>query len=140
MQLAADQQLVVQLAAATEDQRTQHPLMHVKDVDLTPLPDVISRVPTSRLMILNHKATGAAFTTLIKTSGVCFDMSRVNATDGIARVMRTLPADRAIFGTHAPFLIYEAAMIKVYESNLTEAETSAILYRNAAALISKTRV
>jgi hypothetical protein len=52
--------------------------------------------------------------------------------------MRTLPADRAVFGTHAPFLIYESAMIKVYESNLTVAETSAVLRRNAEALISQT--
>ena len=65
-----------------------------------------------------------------------FDISRVNATDGVARVMRTVPVGRVVFGTHAPFLIYESAMIKVYESNLTEDETTAILHQNAEQLIS----
>jgi uncharacterized protein len=135
LRLAAERQLVVQLAAAMEDQRTQHPLLHVADVDLAPLAEVIRNVPTLKLVILNHKATGAAFTSLMKTPGVKFDVSRINATDGVARVMRTLPADRVVFGTHAPFLIYEAAMIKVYESNLTEEESSAVLWQNAASLV-----
>jgi uncharacterized protein len=138
LRIATERQLVVQLATAMEDKRTQHPLLHLDDVDLAPLVDVIRRVPDAKLVILNHKATGAAFTSLVKTPGVYFDVSRVNATDGVARVMRTLPADRAVFGTHAPFLIYESAMIKVYESNLTVAETSAVLRRNAEALISQT--
>ena len=140
IRLAAERQLIVQLATAMEDQRTQHPLMHVADVDLTPLPEAIKGVPGAKLVILNHKATGAVFASLLKMPGVYFDMSRVNATDGVARVMRTLPANRVIFGTHAPFLIYESAMIKVYESNLTEAESSAVLHRNAESLIPQTKV
>ena len=86
-------------------------------------------------MILNHKATGAAFTELMDTPNVYFDMSRVNATDGVALVIRSVPAGRVVFGTHAPFLIYEAAMIKVYESDLTEDETTAVLHRNAEQLM-----
>ena len=138
LRLASERKLVVQLATAMEDQRTQHPLLHLDDVDLTPLADVINRIPSVKLMILNHKATGAAFTSLVKNPGIYFDMSRVNATDGVARVMRTLPADRVVFGTHAPFLIYESAMIKVYESNLSETESSAVLYQNAELLVSQT--
>ncbi|MEO2013004.1 MAG: amidohydrolase family protein [Fuerstiella sp.] len=140
LHLASERRLVVQLATAMEDQRTQHPLLHVADVDLTPLPDVIRRVPGARLEILNHKATGAVFVSLIKNPGVYFDISRVNATDGVARVARSLPAGRVLFGTHAPFLIYESAMIKVYESNLTETESEAILRQNAETLLSKTGV
>ncbi|MCP4854652.1 MAG: amidohydrolase family protein [Fuerstiella sp.] len=140
LDLASRRRLIVQLATAMEDQRTQHPLLHVADVDLTPLPDVIKRVRGAKLVILNHKATGAAFASLIKTSGVYFDISRVNGTDGVARVVRTMPACRVFFGTHAPFLIYESAMIKVYESDLTEPETGAVLHQNAETLLSKTGV
>jgi predicted TIM-barrel fold metal-dependent hydrolase len=138
LRLATERKLVVQLATAMEDQRTQHPLLQLDDVDLTPLSEIIQRIPDTKLVVLNHKATGAAFTSLVKTPGVYFDMSRVNATDGISRVMRTLPPDRVVFGTHAPFLIYESAMIKVYESNLTETETSAVLHQNAELLVSQT--
>jgi len=137
LRLATERKLVVQLTTAMEDQRTQHPLLHLDDVDLTPLADVMKRIPGAKLVILNHKATGATFSSLVKTPGVYFDISRVNATDGVARVMRTLPADRVVFGTHAPFLIYESTMIKVSESDLTETESSAVLHQNADSLVSQ---
>ncbi len=138
LQLAAERGLIVQLAAAMEDRRTQHHLLQIADVDLTPLFEILRRVPDAIVVVLNHKATGAAFTRLVTAPNVYFDLSRVNATDGVARVMRSTPAGRFVFGTHAPFLIYEAAMIKVYESNLTEDETTAILHRNAEQVISRT--
>ncbi len=140
LRLASERHLVVQLVAAMEDQRTQSTLLHIADVDLTPLAEIVRQIPTVKLVILNHKATGTTFTSLVKTPGIYFDISRVNATDGVARVMRTLPADRVVFGTHAPFLIYESAMIKVYESELTEPEMSAVLCQNAELLISQTQV
>jgi len=131
---ASERRLIVQLATAMEDVRTQHPGLQVADVDLTPLPGIMQRVPAATVMILNHKATGVAFTQLRDTPGVTFDMARVNATDGVARVLRGLPPGRIVFGTHAPFLIYEAAMIKVYEANLTEDENAAALFQNAERL------
>lgn len=137
LRLASECGLVVQLAAAMEDVRTQHPLLQVADVDLTPLPAVMKRVPKANVLILNHKVTGAAAMQLLNVPGVSFEISRVNATDGVARVARMLPAGRAVFGTHAPFLIYEASMIKVYESNLSDEESAAVLYRNAEQLLSK---
>ncbi|HIM29152.1 MAG TPA: metal-dependent hydrolase, partial [Planctomycetes bacterium] len=137
MRLAAKREIVVQLATTMEDGRTQHRMLQVADVDLTPLPDLVKRVPGTRLVVLNHKGTGPEFMQLLKIPGVYFDMSRVNATDGVARIIRTLPTGRIVFGTHAPFLIYESAMIKVEESNLTEDETTSILHRNATRLISR---
>jgi len=137
MRLAAKREIVVQLATTMEDGRTQHRMLQVADVDLAPLPDLVKRVPGTRLVVLNHKGTGPEFRQLLKIPGVYFDMSRVNATDGVARVIRTLPTGRIVFGTHAPFLIYESAMIKVDESNLTEDETTSILHRNATRLISR---
>ncbi len=137
MRLAAKREIVVQLATTMEDGRTQHRMLQVADVDLAPLPDLVKRVPGTRLVVLNHKGTGPEFMQLLKIPGVYFDMSRVNATDGVARIIRTLPTGRIVFGTHAPFLIYESAMIKVDESNLTEDETTSILHRNATRLISR---
>ena len=135
LEMAEERQLIVQIATAMEDTRTHHPLMQVADVDLAPLADVLKRVSQPKLEILNHKVTGAAFSQLLELTNVYFDVSRVNATDGVARVVRTLPANRAVFGSHAPFLIYESAMIKVYESDLTEEEASSVLHQNASRLM-----
>ncbi len=140
LRLAAERRLVVQLAVAMEDTRTQHPLLQVANVDLAPLSQILKRIPEARVLVLNHKVTGVASMQLLNSPGAYFDMSRVNATDGVARVLHTVPDGRVVFGTHAPFLIYESAMIKVYESNLTDDETSAVLYENANRLLSRAPV
>jgi predicted TIM-barrel fold metal-dependent hydrolase len=140
MHMAAERHLVVQLATAMEDRRTQHRMLQVADVDLAPLPEIAKQVPEVRVVVLNHKGTGTAFRKLLQTANVYFDISRVNATDGVARMMRMVPSGRIVFGTHAPFLIYESAMIKIDESSLTEDETTAIIHQNAQRMISKTRL
>jgi predicted TIM-barrel fold metal-dependent hydrolase len=136
LQSAAERGLIVQLAAAMEDRRTQHRLLQAPDVDLTPLPEILGRVPQAKVQVLNHKAAGPEFQRLLRLPNVSFDIARVTATDGVARVLRTAPAGRVLFGTHAPFLIYEAAMIKIDESNLTQDETIAVLNQNAEQLMS----
>lgn len=106
----------VQIAATMEDTRTQHPNLVMQDVDLAPLADVVKRVPGARVQILNYRPRGPIFERLAKTTEVMFDTARVDATDGIPKLVRSLPAGRVLFGTHAPFLIPEAALIRVHES------------------------
>jgi predicted TIM-barrel fold metal-dependent hydrolase len=106
----------VQIAATMEDTRTQHPNLAVQDVDFAPLANAVKRVPGARVQILNYRPRGPIFEQLAKTTEVMFDTARVDATDGIPKLVRSLPAGRVLFGTHAPFLIPEAALIRVHES------------------------
>ncbi len=133
--MAAKRGLLVQLAVSMEDRRTQHPQLQVPDVDLAPLPKLMRKVPGAKVLILNYRPTGSLLGRLAKTPGVYFDIARVEATDGVARLVRSVPPDRVVFGTHAPFFIYESALIKVYESELTEVETRAIFEQNAKRLV-----
>lgn len=135
--IAAERGLLVQLTASMEDRRTQHPLSQVPDVDLSPLPDRMEKVPEAKVLILNCKPSSAApLKRLADTPGVYFDIARVEATDGVARLVRSIPRERVVFGTHAPFFVYESALIKVYESELTEREAGALFEQNAKRLIS----
>lgn len=124
--LAAERGLLVQVAATMEDGRTQHPLVHLADVDLTPL----AKLKSGRVQILNWRPRGPLLEKLVTTPGVFFDTARVEATDGIAKLIRAIPEGRVWFGSHAPFQIYESALIKVYESDLTESELQALFQSN----------
>lgn len=134
---AAERRLLVQIAVSLEDPRWQHPLMLLPDVDVTPLPTAMRRVPDARVLLLNagRIMTGAAIERLGTTPGLYFDTARVDGTGALARLMRALPPERLVFGTHAPFFIYEAALIRVYESNLSPAEADRLLVANPRALL-----
>ncbi|HRJ09079.1 MAG TPA: amidohydrolase family protein [Prosthecobacter sp.] len=138
--LAAQAGLLIQLAASMEDTRTQHPLAHVPDVDLRPLPDLLSGHPQARLMLLNHRPAAAVTAPLAALPNVWFDTARTEATDGVARLVALAGRERVVFGSHAPFLIPEAALIRVEEAmlaGLPEADAAALLGANAARLAAR---
>lgn len=131
LNLAANLKLFVQIAVALEDSRTQPAKLHVSDVDLTPLPEILRQHPESRVQLLNWRPRGAVLELLANTPGVFFDTARVESTDGVATLLEAVSRERVLFGTHAPFLIPEASLIRVHESNLSEAEFRSVLHGNA---------
>lgn len=132
LKLATKAGLFVQIAATVEDTRTQHPQLQVPDVDLAPLADVVNRVPGARVQLLNFRPRGTAFAQLVKTTDVMFDTARVDGTDGIPKLVAALPRGRVLFGTHAPFLIPEAALIRVHESGRLDDSTLRAVYASNA--------
>lgn len=127
----------VQIAAKVEDRRTQHPLVQVADVDLTPLPSVLKKCPGAKVQILNDRPNGQLLDQLANTDGVFFDISRVDGTDGISKLMHSVPNDRVLFGSHAPFLIHEAALIRVDESDLGPEQRNLLMSANAKSLVNQ---
>lgn len=122
----------VQIAAAMEDVRTQPASLRVLDVDLAPLVKVMAGVPKSRVQILNARLRSPLLDELAAVPGVYFDTARVDSTDGVPSLLKCVPAGRVLFGTHAPFLIPEASLIRVHESGLLdEAALRAVLSENA---------
>ena len=132
LNLATEAGCFVQIAVSMEDSRTQHPQLVVQDVDLAPLADVLERVPGSRVQFLNFKPHGPIFERLAKTTDVMFDTARVDGTDGIPKLVSSLPAGRVLFGTHAPFLIPEAALIRVHESGQLDDKALRAVYAGNA--------
>lgn len=134
--MAAERRMLVQIAASLEDARTQHPSVRVPDVDLSPLPDWMNKLPQVQVVLLNLRPRGG-MESLARTPQLFFDIARVEGTDGIANLIDKVGMHRVLFGTHAPFLVYEAALIRVYEGRLTELQVQALLGRNAAKLLSR---
>ncbi len=139
LKLAAKAGLLVQIAVAMEDIRTQHPNLVTPDVDLSPLPEVMEKVPGAKVQILNHRLRGKLLEDLAKTPGVYFDVARVDGTDGVPNLVKAVPQGRVLFGTHAPFLIPESALIRLNEaSKLSEESLRAVLWENAVKVLGKT--
>jgi predicted TIM-barrel fold metal-dependent hydrolase len=126
---------LVQLCVAMEDARTQHPLVRVPDVDLSPLADVMTAIPRARVQLLNYRPNSSLLNSLALVPGLYFDTARVEGTDGVAALLRSVKAERVMFGTHAPFLIPEASLIRVAEANLNDDDSRALLGGTALGLM-----
>jgi predicted TIM-barrel fold metal-dependent hydrolase len=129
--------LIVQLTLRMEDTRTHHPLMQVPDCDVGPLAALVAERPKLRLVVLNGLRTlrGATLVQLTQAGNVYFEIAMLEGVAGIAGLLRTLPLERLLFGSHFPFFHIESALLKLRESDLTPAQVKAITQQNAARLM-----
>ncbi len=133
MKLAADQGFVVQLAARLEDPRTQHRLLSVPDVDLTPLVKLLPDHPHLRVQLLNALSglRPDLLDQLIAAGHVTVEIATLEGVAGIDKLLTHVPLERVLFGSYCPFFAWEAAELKLRESSLGEGQRLAITQGNA---------
>lgn len=129
LEAATTAKFLIQIVAQMEDERTQHPLMQVKPVNLKPLPAVLKKVPDARVMVLN--ANRAMSMTALQGCPVWLDIAMLEGVGGVENLLRDWPLDRLVFGSHAPLFYWEAAKLKLQESDLSEKQLAAITHENA---------
>ena len=136
---AAGRSLLVQIAAAMEDERTQHPLVRVPPVDLAPLREIVPRHPALRLIVLNTsiRLGGDPLKGLFETGRVWADTAMLEGVAAVERVVAAVGSDRLLVGSHAPFFCPDAAPLKLQESTLKDADSSAITEGNARSLLGR---
>jgi predicted TIM-barrel fold metal-dependent hydrolase len=137
--LAAERELVVQLAVMMEDERTQHPRLQVPPVDTLPLAAFVKATPKLKLVLLNCLRTvrGEPLLRLAATGQVWFDIAMLEGVGGLANLAAQLPAKHLLFGSHAPLFYFESALLKLQESPLSDATRQAIRGDNAHPLLAK---
>lgn len=135
LSLATEKKLIVQLAVVMEDERTLHPLLQVPPVDTAPLLTLLKHLPSLRLQLLN------AFRTLrgepllrLAAAGAHFEIAMLEGVGGVANLLKQLPAERLLFGSHAPLFYFESAVLKLKESALTPEQDRAVRSGNALRL------
>lgn len=135
--LAERRGLIVELVVRIEDLRMQHPLMRVPDVDTKPLTKLLAARPGLRLVLLNAMRTirGDAINALADAGRVYFEIAMLEGVGGVSKLLDRIPADRLLFGSHAPFFILESAVLKLRESELLPAQLDTITHKNAARLL-----
>jgi predicted TIM-barrel fold metal-dependent hydrolase len=134
--LAAKHKLVVQLVLSMEDPRTQHPLVRVPVVDTAPLAEVLHSFPKLPVQLLNIRMEGEPLRKLAQAGQVYFDFAMMEKLGGVELMLRSVPLERMMFGSHAPLFYFESALFKVKEAGLSEEQKRAILEGNAKRFLS----
>ena len=132
LKVATSHRLAVQLVLNMEDDRTQHPLLRLPNVDITPLPGALEAVPGVRVMLLNWpRVAGKPVLLALQNTSVLFDLAMLEGIAGIETVLPELPLERLCFGSYAPVFYHESATLKLKESALDETQLTAITHANA---------
>ncbi|MEZ5940795.1 MAG: amidohydrolase family protein [Planctomycetaceae bacterium] len=120
LSMAAEAGRFVQIAVSMEDTRTQNELVPVADVNLSPLVPLLKQHQNAWVHLLNYRPQATLLQQFRGLPGVYFDSARVDGTDSIPRLVEATASGRVLFGSHAPFLVPEAALIRVHESGLLD--------------------
>lgn len=133
LERASDRGLVVQIAAMMEDERTQHPLVRVPHVDLTPLIELAGSLPRLRLVLLNafRLFPPKTMESLAARPNVSFEIATLEGVGGVGNLIGKIGADRILFGSYYPFFCFESAALKLKESAVEGADLAAITSGNA---------
>jgi hypothetical protein len=138
-QIAAERALMVQVVCWMEDERHHNPLMQVPSVDLGPLPGLLQKAPRVRVTVHNGVYTASRMQQLLaaleKSGRVALDFGMLDALMELREMIEAAGMERVIFGSYAPMFYSEAAMLKMRESDLKEAERQAICRDNASRLL-----
>ena len=139
LRLATERRMIVQLALVMEDERMMHPLMRVDPVDPAPLVDLVKQTPGLRLVLLNALRTlrGKPLLDLVSAGEVFVEIAMLEGLGGVGNLLAQLPAQRILFGSHAPLFYFESARLKLKESPLSDEQLNAIRHENVQRLLVK---
>ncbi len=142
LRMAAERGMAVQLVVKMEDERTQHPMLRAKPVDVTGLETLVRQTRGLKLMVLNGANRGLrpeAIDRLAQTGQVLFDIAMLEGVGGVRKLVDQIGHDRIVFGSLAPLFYFEAAWLKLKESPLSGVQRRAILQDNAHRWLSSYR-
>ncbi len=137
LKLATARGLIVQIALSMEDVRTQYPLLQVAPVNVAAMPEIVKREAGARVVLLNWwpAMREQRLQTFVDAGQIYFDIAMVEGVGGVARLVDRLPAERVLFGSHAPFFVLQAAMLKMQESGLGADTKKALFEGNARRIL-----
>ena len=138
LERAAGFGLLVQIAVMMEDERTIHPLVNVPPVNTAPLVALMERLPTLRLQLLNaFRTVRVPQAIALAAHRVAFDITMLDGVEGIANLLQHLPPRQLCFGSYSPLFYFEAAMLKLRESVLSDSQVESVRFGSARRLVSR---
>ncbi len=120
----------VSITLRLEDERAHHPLMQVPGV---PVDDVLALAhdrPDQRFLVLT--AYRAEVLKLAAEPNLLCDLAYVEHLDTLNDLLRHVPAERVVFGSHTPFLTTRAELVKLEQCTARASTIAAVAAGNLA--------
>lgn len=133
--------LILQVVFGMEDSRVYHPIINVGPVTFGPLLEAIESTPNAKVQLLHFAGptSGYALSQFMTKPNSFMDISHLEGNGAVGRMIGTItglpsarvPAERIVFGSHAPYFPVETALLKLIESPLDAPQLYAIMQGNA---------
>jgi uncharacterized protein len=127
---AAERGIPVLVQMRVEDERSHYELMKVPGVAADDIIGLARRVPGLTVVALCPYFEEAV--TLAAAPGVYVDISFAEVLDTLRQLCDKAPAEKIIFGSHAPWLYPRAAAAKLRLCTISDSQREAIGWRTAS--------
>jgi predicted TIM-barrel fold metal-dependent hydrolase len=142
---AAKRGLLIQIVLRLEDERVHHVATNIPAVNTSPLLDALKNTAQVKVQLINSAGPllGNNISAFVRDTQVTFDIAATEGNGGVGRLIEgknpsyrgAIPADRLLFGSHAPFFPCETAVLKLFESPLGLDQLQKLMGENARRLI-----
>lgn len=122
--------IIIQLRV--QDMRAQNPAGEAADVNISGVINAARSCPDTRFVIGGIRwgeATGRA-KEIMALPNLWIDISQIEYTDCLRRIIQIYGTKQLLFGSHAPFFVVRSAILKLQEAELSEEERKAIVSGN----------
>lgn len=138
--MAADRGMFIQIAMRMEDDRTQHKLMRIPDVNFEALPGLMKEQDGLQVTILNGMKSlrGASLTRLTENPNLTIEIAMLEGVGGIENLMQQVAYEQILFGSYFPFFYLESSLNKLKESQPGMEIEKQITWENAQKRFAKT--
>lgn len=145
VRMTAGSGLILQVVFGMEDSRVHHPIINVGPVTFAPLLKAVQSTPNAKVELLHFSGSspGEDLSQFMMQTNTVMDISRLEGNGAVGRMIGSItglpsarvPIERLVFGSHAPYLPVETAILKLMESPLDAQQLQAIMQGNARRLL-----
>ncbi len=123
--------VIIQLRV--QDVRSQKPLVMVPDVDVSKIIELARKMPKTKIIIggIKWEEAQSFVEHIIKLENIWIDISNIEYTNVLRRLISLYGTHQLLFATHAPFFVIRSAILKLKEALLSVSECDAITKDNA---------
>lgn len=130
-QIAKEGTFALTLQIRMEDERTHNMVCRVPGTPSEHIVDLANRFPEVNIIALCAYFHEAAEISKA-TRNVLFELSHIETMRTVTSLLRSVPVERVLYGSHAPFLYARAATMKLMAPDVPDQAQRAIAAENAA--------